>query len=176
MALNIGETIPGFSLPATDGHSYAGPDISGEKATVILFWCNHCPYVIPNQQRVIDMQSGFVSQGVKFAAICANNSATHPADSFANMQQRAQEMGYNFPYLHDESQEVAKAFGAQRTPEVFLFDSQGVLRYHGRIDDNHEDVSRARSHDLRNAIQTVLAGHLPDPAETGAMGCTIKWK
>ena len=175
MALNLGETIPGFSLPATDGKTYSNADFAAN-ATVVMFWCNHCPYVIPNQQRVIDMQREFASQGVKFAAICANNSASHPEDSFENMKKRAEQMGYNFPYLHDDSQEVAKEFGAQRTPEVFLFDSDGKLRYHGRIDDNYDDASRARSHDLRNAIAAVLAGQDPDPAETGAVGCTIKWK
>lgn len=176
MAINLGERIPEFNLPATDGKTYSNAGISGEKATVVMFWCNHCPYVIPNQDRVIGMQREFKSQGVKFAAICSNSSLSHPADSFENMVKRAQEMNYNFPYLHDESQEVAQDFGAQRTPEVYLFDAEGKLRYHGRIDDNHEDVNKARSHDLHNALNAVLAGKLPDPAETGAVGCTIKWK
>lgn len=175
MAIAIGSTIPQFNLPATDGGSYGPADLTGQ-ALVIMFWCNHCPYVIPNQDRVIAMQSEYQAQGVRFAAICANNADTHPADSFENMQARATEKGYNFPYLHDESQMVARAFGAQRTPEVFLFDTNGVLRYHGRIDDNHEDAGKARSHDLRNAINAVLAGNSPDPAETGAYGCSIKWK
>jgi peroxiredoxin len=176
MALNMGETIPGFSVPATDGRSYSEKDIAGSQATVVMFWCNHCPFVIPNQQRIIDMQREFGPQGVKFAAVCSNNADSHPADSFENMVKRAQEMGYNFPYLHDEMQEAARAFGAQRTPEVFLFDGAGKLCYRGRIDDCPEDVMRAKSHDLRNAIGAVLAGKQPDPAETGAVGCTIKWR
>jgi peroxiredoxin len=176
MALNIGAPAPQFSLPATDGGSYSYQDLAGEQATVIMLWCNHCPYVIPNQDRVIAMQAAYRERGVAFAAICANNALSHPADSFENMKRRAREKGYNFPYLHDEGQEVARAFGAERTPEVFLFDSGGALRYHGRIDDNHEDVGRATSHDLRNAIEAVLAGRQPDPAQTGAYGCTIKWK
>ena len=167
---------PEFTLPATDGNTYSFADIKGDKATVIMFWCNHCPYVIPNQDRVIALQADYREHGVNFAAICANNAITHPADSFDSMKRRAEEMGYNFPYLHDESQEVARAFDAQRTPEVYLFDAEGNLRYHGRIDDNYEDVSKAASHDLRNAIDAVLAGNDPDPAETGAVGCTIKWK
>ena len=175
MAISIGTTIPEFSLPATDGRSYSQADLAAD-ATVVMFWCNHCPYVIPNQDRVISMQSEFAGQGVKFAAVCANNAVTHPADSFENMQARAREKGYNFPYLHDEDQSVARAFGAERTPEVFLFNREGILCYHGRIDDSHEDASRARSHDLRNAIEAVLAGRNPDPAETGAYGCSIKWK
>jgi hypothetical protein len=92
------------------------------------------------------------------------------------MVERAEQQGYNFTYLHDETQDVAHAFGAQRTPEAFLFDSAGRLRYHGRIDDNPQDASAARQPDLRNALEAVLGGSVPDPAETGAIGCTIKWK
>jgi peroxiredoxin len=176
MALSIGDPAPDLRLPATDGETYGLADLAGAQATVIMFWCNHCPYVIPNQDRVIAMQQEYAARGVRFAAICANNAAAYPEDGFAQMKRRAEEKGYNFPYLHDESQAVARAFGAQRTPHVFLFDATRKLRYAGRIDDNPEDVSRVRSHDLRNALDTVLAGEEPDPAETGAMGCTIKWK
>ncbi len=176
MALALGSPAPRFSLPATNGGTYTFDDLKGEAATVIIFWCNHCPFVIPNQDRVIAMQDDYAERGVSFAAICANNALTHPADSFDNMKRRALEKGYNFPYLHDESQDMARAFGAERTPEVFVFDADGLLRYHGRIDDNHEDVRQARSHDLRNALEALLAGNPPDPSETGAMGCTIKWK
>ena len=98
--------VPDFTLPATDGNTYSFADIKGDKATVIMFWCNHCPYVIPNQDRVIAMQDEYRDQGVNFAAICANNAITHPADSFDNMKRRAEEEGYNFPYLHDESQDA----------------------------------------------------------------------
>ena len=176
MALQIGDSIPQFSLPSTAGDTLDTAGISGEKATVVMFWCNHCPYVIPNQQRVIDMQSAYAGKGVRFAAICANNAESHPADSFANMKIRAEEMNYNFPYLHDESQEVARSFGAERTPHIFMFDSAGKLAYTGRIDDNPQDPSAVQSHDLRNALDAVLAGNHPDPEMTGAMGCSIKWK
>jgi len=176
MALDIGSRIPEFNLPATDGNTYSASDLSGEAATVVMFWCNHCPYVVPNQDRIIAMQEQYDGRGVKFAAICANNAVTHPADNFENMKLRAADKGYNFPYMRDESQVVARTFGAQRTPEVYLFDADGVLRYHGRIDDNYDDEARAQSHDLRDAIEAVLAGAEPDPAETGAVGCTIKWK
>jgi len=176
MALSIGDVAPAFNLPATDGRNYSFDDTAGEKAAVIMFWCNHCPYVIPNQQRIIEMQAQYAGRGVKFAAISANRADTYPEDSFESMKARAEQMGYNFPYLHDESQAVARAYGAQRTPEVYVFDAEGKLRYHGRIDDNHEDVSRAHHHDLRDAIEAVLAGKASDPAETGAYGCTIKWK
>ncbi|MCB1186848.1 thioredoxin family protein [bacterium] len=176
MSLQIGGNVPQFSLPATTGESLSTEQIKGENATVVMFWCNHCPYVIPNQQRVIDMQQEYGSKGVRFAAICSNNSASHPADSFENMQLRATEMGYNFPYLHDEDQSVARSFGAERTPHVFLFDAQGKLAYSGRIDDSPQDPSRVNSPDLRNAIEAVLAGTHPDPDLTGPIGCSIKWK
>jgi peroxiredoxin len=176
MPISIGSSLPDFSLPATDGNTYSAQQLSGQNATVILFWCNHCPYVKSNQDRVIELQSQYKAQGVNFAAICANNAETHPGDSFEAMQIRVKEKGYNFPYLRDESQAVARTFDAQRTPEAFLFDAGGVLRYHGRIDDNYEDVTKAQSHDLRAAIDAVLAGQTPDPEETGAVGCSIKWK
>ena len=176
MALAIGETAPQFNLPATDGETYSFAGLAGDQATVIMFWCNHCPYVKPNQARVIALQERYAGRGVRFAAVCANDATAYPEDSFANMQRRAEQQGYNFPYLHDESQQVARSFGAQRTPEVFLFDSEGKLRYHGRIDDNYESAERARSHDLRDAIEALLAGEAPDPSLTGAVGCTIKWK
>lgn len=176
MALAIGESAPEFSLLGVDGKTYTYTGVAGDAATVIMFWCNHCPYVIPNQERVIAMQNELQQNGVRFAAICANNAEAYPEDGYEAMQRRAAEKGYNFPYLHDESQATARAFGAQRTPEVFLFDAARKLRYHGRIDDNHQELQAVRSHDLRNAISAVLAGTAPDPAETGAFGCTIKWK
>jgi len=176
MALNIGENLPGFELPATDGREYDHKSIKGDKATVVMFWCNHCPYVVPNQDRIIEMQDEYRDKGVNFAAVCVNNDVTHPSDSFENMKIRAKEKGYNFPYLHDESQKIAVEFGAERTPEVFLFDGKAKLVYHGRIDDSHEDITLARSHDLRNAIDAVLSGETPSVQKTGAVGCSIKWK
>lgn len=176
MALAIGAMAPEFSLPGVDGKSYTFTDVAGAKATVIMFWCNHCPYVIPNQDRIIAMQREYAERGVKFAAVGANSAEAYPEDGFEAMKQRAAEKGYNFPYLRDESQETARAYGAQRTPEVFVFDAGRQLRYHGRIDDNHQDVNAVKSHDLRDALDAVLAGRAPDPAETGAYGCTIKWK
>lgn len=176
MAIKIGDRIPEFNLPATDGKVYTPETLKGENGTVIMFWCNHCPYVIPNQDRIITMQDEYRDKGVNFAAICANNAVSHPADSFENMKKRAEEKGYNFPYIRDEEQDVARTFGAERTPEIFLFDSKGTLTYHGRIDDSPDDLSQARSHDLKNAIDAVLAGGKPSPEKTGTQGCSIKWK
>ena len=175
MAINIGDSVPSFNLPATSGESLSLDQIRGEQATVIMFWCNHCPYVIPNQQRVIEMQEAYRSKGVNFVAIGSNSSLSHPADSFENMKIRAEEQAYNFPYLRDERQAVARAYGAERTPHVFLADSALRLAYRGRIDDSPTDPAKVSSPDLQNAIEAVLAGERPDPAETGAIGCSIKW-
>jgi len=176
MSIKIGDPIPDFHLPATSGESRSLDQIRGEHATVVMFWCNHCPYVIPNQQRVIDMQDSLADKGVNFVAIGSNSSESHPADSFENMKIRALQMAYNFPYLRDETQAVAKAYGAQRTPHVFLADANLRLVYAGRIDDSPSHPDRVQSPDLLNAILAVLADEKPDPAETGAIGCSIKWK
>jgi peroxiredoxin len=176
MALSIGDTAPGFTLPATDGQSYTYDDIKGPRGTVVLFWCNHCPYVQGSEGRLIQLVGEYKGGGIGFAAINANNPSAYSEDDFPHMQQRSQRQGYNFTYLHDETQEVARSYGAQRTPEAFLFDADGKLRYHGRIDDNPQDAGAVRSSDLRSAIETVLNGSTPDPAETGPIGCTIKWK
>jgi peroxiredoxin len=176
MAISIGDGVPAFSLPSTDGNTYTYDDVKGSAGAVSLFWCNHCPYVQGSEPRLITLAGEFQPRGIGFAAINANNPATYVEDDFPHMQQRAQQQGYNFAYLHDDSQAVAHSFGAQRTPEAFLFDSQGKLRYHGRIDDNPQDASSVKSSDLRNALEAVLNGGDPDPAETGPIGCSIKWK
>jgi peroxiredoxin len=176
MPLSIGDLLPTFTLPATDGASHSSGDLAGEQATVVLFWCNHCPYVQPNQHRVIAMQRAYADKGVRFCAICSNRADIYPQDDFEHMRQRAIEMGYNFPYLRDEEQDVARDFGAQRTPEAFLFDQSRRLAYHGRIDDNYQDEAHATSHDLRDAIDAVLNHTAPRAQETGAVGCSIKWK
>jgi len=176
MSLSIGATAPPFSLPAVDGHTYTYDDVKGARGTVILFWCNHCPFVQGSEARLVRIVSEYADQGVGFAAINANNPATHVEDDFPHMVERAKTQGYNFAYLQDESQDVARSYGAQRTPEAFLFDADGALRYHGRIDNNPQDERAANAHDLRSALDAVLAGQTPDPAETGPIGCTIKWK
>jgi peroxiredoxin len=176
MGLQIGDHIPDFNLPATDGQSYTYDTVKGANGTVILFWCNHCPYVQGSEQRVVRLAGEAAGRGIRFAAINANNPGAYAEDDFPHMVERAKAQGYNFHYLHDESQEVARSFGAERTPEAFLFDRDGLLRYHGRIDNNPQDERAASSPDLSNAITAVLDGRAPDPAETGAIGCTIKWK
>jgi hypothetical protein len=109
-------------------------------------------------------------------AISANDAKKYPEDSFPTMKERSEEKGFNFPYLYDESQEIARAYGAEQTPEVFHFNKGNTLRYHGTVDDNYEDPAAVKAHYLRSALEGVLAGKEPPTAETTPVGCTIKWK
>lgn len=173
--LAIGSPAPDFKLPAVDGKNYALSDFQDKNVLAVLFTCNHCPYVQAYEQRLIAIQSDFLSRSVSLLAINSNETKNHPEDSFPNMVTRAKKEGFNFPYLRDETQEVADAYGAHYTPEVFLFDKERKLRFTGRIDDNWRDADKAQSHDLRDAIEALLAGKEIKNQETHATGCTIKW-
>jgi len=176
MPLDIGSRAPAFTLPGTDGadHSYDG--VAGERMTLIVFSCNHCPYVHAYEPRLIGLIREFAPRGLGAALICSNNAVTHPQDGFDNMKARAREQGYPCPYLRDETQEVAKAYAANRTPEVFLFDAEGVLRYQGGIDDKPYEPESVTQTGLRDAIEALLAGRPVPVQKTPPQGCTIKWK
>ena len=174
--LELGSKMPAFSLPGVDGRVYASQDFSDKKALVVVFWCNHCPYVKAYEGRMIEIQRDYADKGVQVVAICSNDASTHPEDSFPNMERNARQKGYNFPYLHDESQDVARAFGAEKTPHLFVFDSRRNLVYEGRIDDNHENPAAVKRRYLRDALDDILAGRPVREPLTFAIGCTIKWK
>ena len=176
MALSPGSRAPGFDLPGVDGTQHALDEFRDRKVVVVVFSCNHCPYVKAYEDRTITTQKDYANRGVAFVVISANDARQYPDDSFENMVKRAKEKGYNFPYLYDESQEVARAYGAERTPEFFVLDDQRVIRYHGRLDDNVEEPEKARAHYLRDALDAVLAGKPVATADTPPVGCTIKWK
>jgi len=165
-----------FSLPGTDNQQYAFSDYADKAAVAVIFSCNHCPYVLAWEDRMIQIQADYAGQGVQLVLINANDAAKYPTDGFPNMQAHAAQKSFNFPYLHDETQEVATAYGATRTPEVFLFDGDGTLKYHGTIDDNYENPSAVRSQYFRDALDAVLAGSVPAVGSTPPVGCTIKWK
>jgi peroxiredoxin len=174
--IKTGDKALAFDLPGVDGNRYSLSALSaGKKATVVVFMCNHCPYVLAWLDRLIAIAKDYEAEGVAFAGINANDAAKYAADDFAGMQALAKERGVPFAYLHDESQEVAAAYGAERTPEVFVFDADLRLRYHGAPDDNY-DETLAEVPYLRNALGAVLAGKEPPVAETPPVGCTIKWK
>lgn len=174
--LTIGDAVIDFSLTATDGKEYTLDSFADKKAFAVIFSCNHCPYVLAWEDRIIDLQNEYEDKNVSFALICSNDAVKFPADSFERMTERAIKKNYPFPYLHDETQETAAAYGAGRTPEIFLFDSDRNLRYHGALDDNHEEPSEVKRHYLRDAIDALLAGREPDLPETPPVGCSIKWK
>ena len=172
----IGDKAIPFELPAVDGKDYTLSSISsGKNATAVVFMCNHCPYVLAWIDRLAAIANDYADQGVAFVGINANDPAKYAADDFAGMKRMAKERNLPFPYLHDESQEVASAYAAERTPEIFLYDSNLVLRYHGAPDDNYEE-NQAKITYLRDALDAVLAGEAPSIADTPPVGCTIKWK
>jgi peroxiredoxin len=165
-----------FTLPGVDDQQHALTDFVDKQAIAVIFSCNHCPYVRAWEDRMVQIQADYASKGVQLITINANDARKYPDDSFPKMKQRAEEKSFNFPYLHDETQEIARAYGAERTPEVFLFDKSGVLRYHGAIDDNFESLDAVKHHYLRDALDAVLADQEPGSAQSTPVGCTIKWK
>ncbi|MBU0679074.1 MAG: thioredoxin family protein [Verrucomicrobia bacterium] len=174
--LSIGGDAPDFNLPGTDGKNYSLASFEGSKAVVISFTCNHCPYAVAYEDRFISLAKEFGPKDVAFLAICCNDAENYPQDNFENMKKHADQAGFNFPYLRDDSQDVAKAYGAVCTPHLFLLDGARKLVYEGRIDDNWQDPGSVKSQDLRTAIEAVLAGNPVTNPNTNPMGCSIKWK
>lgn len=176
MALALGSDLIEFALPAVDGNTYSTKDFSQKKALAVVFSCNHCPYVLAWEDRLIQAQHDYDEHGVQFLFICSNDAEKYPADNFENMLSHAKQKAFPFPYLHDESQDIAKAYGAERTPEIFLFDDKRQLVYHGAPDDNYEEAEAVSATYLRDAIDAILAGESPATPSTPPKGCTIKWK
>lgn len=176
MAIAIGSQIIPFELPGIDGETYSPAQYGDKEALAVIFSCNHCPYVLAYEDRMIALQKEFADQGVQFLLISANDAEKYPVDSFPKMKEHADEKGFPFPYLYDETQATASAYGAERTPEVFLFDKTGTLQYHGTIDDNYENPEAVTAQYFRDAIQSVLNGTPPPQTDTKPVGCTIKWK
>lgn len=175
--LRIGDTALDFTLPATDGKVYNLYEaFHNSRAVAVVFTCNHCPYAIAWEDRINAIARDYATRGVRLFAINSNNALTHPADSFENMVKRANERHFAFPYLHDESQNVARSYGAERTPELFIFDATKTLRYHGAPDDNYEDEQAVKHHYAREALDAIIAEREPALSETKPVGCSIKWK
>lgn len=175
--LPLGTPAPSFSLPDVDGREWAFADVAGREATLVMFLCVHCPYVKHVQDALGQLTAGYLDRGVGVVGINANDVARYPEDGPDGMRDQAKAAGFHFPYLLDESQEVARAYGAACTPDFFVFDGDHRLAYRGQM-----DASRPRNHepvdgrDLRAALDALLAGQ-PAPAEQQpSMGCGIKWK
>ena len=173
--LEIGQQAPGFDLPGVDGRNHSLADFADAKILIVVFSCNHCPYVIGSEDRMIRLHADYAPRGVAMIAISANETENHPTDSFDHMIERSREKGFGFPYVHDESQEVALAYGALRTPHYFVFDEQRTLRYTGRMDDNPRRPGEETTHELRDALDALLAGNDPPVAVTNPIGCNVKW-
>jgi len=174
--LSFGALAPDFSLPGVDGQNYSLSQFKGKaKAVVVIFACNHCPYVLAYEDRMIGLCKEFAEQGVQFLVINANDEKNYPEDSFAKMKERAKAKKFPYPYLRDASQKVAESFGAGCTPEVFLLDKNFKLQYHGRVDDNWERPELAKNQYLRDALISILAGKEVARKETHPIGCSIKW-
>ena len=174
--LSISSKLPTFNLKGIDGNLYSPDSFAGANALIIIFSCNHCPYVQAYEGRMIEIQKKYREKGVHVIAINSNDDVSYPDDSFENMKKRASEQNFNFPYLRDEDQSIAKAFDATHTPEIFLFGKNGELVYHGKIDDNWQEPEKVVNHYLEDALVELLGKKEISVPETYSIGCTIKWK
>ncbi len=175
MTLTLGTEAPAFQLPGVDGRTHALDDYADAEALALVQSCNHCPYVQAWEGRMKDIQRDYADRGFRLVAVSSNDADRYPADSFAEMRARAEREGFNFDYLYDEDQSVAREYGPSRTPEVFLFDRERRLVYHGAIDDSRDDRAVGTRY-LRDALEAVLAGEDAPVADTPPVGCTVKWK
>lgn len=175
--LSLGTDALDFRLSDTNGKTVSLADFKNAPALLVMFVCNHCPYVKHLRQALAQLGRDYQPKGVGIVAINSNDVATYPADSPAKMKEEVQSAGYTFPYLFDETQAVAKAYRAACTPDIFLFDSRHKLVYRGQFDDSRPGNGRpVTGKDLRAALDAVLAGRPVPPEQTPSMGCNIKWK
>jgi peroxiredoxin len=174
---SIGGYAPDFELPGVDDRvHHLARYLEQYKAVAVIFMCNHCPYVRLYLERLKQIQTDFQDQGVTLIGINPNDANFYPDDSFENMKVFASENQLNFPYIRDVAQDVAESFGARNTPEVFLLDHEGKLRYRGLVDDNANDPNAVTAPYLRNALSQVLQGESVEPSTTDSIGCSVKWR
>lgn len=182
MALTFGQApalgllAPSFALSDGLGQRAALSDFDQSPVLVVMFLCNHCPYVLAVLDRIVALAKNYGPRGVAFVAINANDVERYPADSPENMVRLARERGFDFPYLFDASQDVARAYGAVCTPDFFVYDHERRLAYRGRLDDNWKEPHKVTQRELAQALEDLLGGTSPATAQQPAMGCSIKWK
>lgn len=177
--VKVGDLAPDFKLKNVDGKFVSLSDYNKQKGVILIFSCNHCPYVIAYEDRIKDLDNKYKKQGFPLVAINSNDVSIVPEDSYDNMIKRAKAKGFTFPYLYDETQEIANKYGAERTPHVFLLQKSGnkfKVAYIGAIDDNYKNVAEVKEKYLENAIAAIQSGKQPTPSTTKAIGCTIKRK
>jgi peroxiredoxin len=173
MSTDIGTEAPTFTLPDTDGTEHSP---GGARATLVVFTCNHCPFAKAWETRIVELGNTYAAKGIGVVAVNANDPKVAAEDDFDGMQKRAKDRGMQFPYVVDATSNVARAFGATRTPEAFLFDKDGKLVYHGTIDDNGEDATKVEKSYLKDALEAVASGKDVAVKETKSIGCGIKFR
>ena len=174
-SLQIGDLAPPLELPDTKGELTTLPFPGEAPATVVVWTCNHCPYAIAWHDRLMDVAREYAEKGVRSLHVNSNDPARKPADSYEAMKERVEAEDWPCPYLHDSSQDAARAWGPETTPDVFVLDSDLRLRYRGAPDADYDDPSQDAAW-LRAALDAVISGSLPEPAETKPVGCSVKWK
>jgi peroxiredoxin len=172
----LGSPAPDFHLGSVDGKKYSLSSFKDKKLLVVMFICNHCPYVKAVEDRYIQINRDYAPKGVQLVGICSNDPTDYPDDNPKNLLRRWKEKEYSFPYLIDETQEVAKVYGAVCTPDIYVFDQKRELAYHGRIDDNWQEATMVQKQELRRALDRLLANEMPSSTQNPSMGCSIKWK
>ena len=174
--LALGTPCPDFRLRSVDGQTVARDDFGDRHALVVMFICNHCPYVQAVEDRIIALGREYAPRGVQLVGICSNDPTDYPDDRPERLLARWRAKAYGFPYLLDESQDVAHAFGAVCTPDLYVFDRERRLAYHGRLDDDWQHPERVKRRDLAAALDALLAGRAPSREQVHSIGCSIKWK
>ena len=172
----LGTPCPDFRLPRVDGGTFARDDARGKPVLAVLFICNHCPYVQAVEDRIIALAREYGPRGVQLVGVCSNDPTDYPDDRPERLLARWREKRYGFPYLIDESQAVARAFNAVCTPDLYVFDGDRTLAYHGRIDDDWQHPEKVKRREMAAALDEILAGRAPSSPQTHSIGCSIKWK
>jgi peroxiredoxin len=174
----LGTKAPDFKLPdAVSGADMSLEQLKSDKATVIMFICNHCPYVKHVQQGLVELANDYISKGISFIAINSNDVANYPEDSPENMKRVAERLGYPFPYLFDETQQIARAYDAACTPDFYIFDADLKLIYRGQMDDSRPGNGKpVTGNDIRKALDQILEGNIISVDQIPSIGCNIKWK
>jgi len=174
--LTLGSKLPIFELPNVDGSKKGSNYLKEGKVSLVAFTCNHCPYVKGSEEQLIKIVRSFEKDGLRTVTISSNDAVQYPEDSFELMKEKSKEMNLPYPYLYDESQEVAKLFDAECTPEFYIFNGQQELVYHGTINDSPRDPSKVTKEYLTLAITQALEGQKPNPSFVHPLGCSIKWR
>lgn len=174
--LPAGIACPDFALPGVDGKRWTRDDFAAHDVLVVMFLCNHCPYVQAVEDRIIALRKEFAGRPVQLVGICSNDPTDYPDDSPASLAERWRSKDYGFPYLIDATQQVARAFGAVCTPDIYVYGPGRQLAYHGRIDDSWKDPEKVTRRELAEAVEALLAGREPAADQKPTIGCSIKWR